>query len=182
MSPCYIRYVEPKRHVRQASIPFRRRQVIASGGTQIGAPVPLIKEQAPKKKSSFLFSPYGVVGKIISKPAGPAPADGLEQLAIIGADGCLRATADASSKWVQKSQGYLYRDTEQALKEKTGEARQQFPEIAVIWVIRCGEQDRQSDLRYTRGGPIVTSTRSCERDCQLLHSRGCRIENGYVRS
>jgi predicted phosphodiesterase len=80
----------------------------------------------------------GVVGKIISKPAsksGPAPADGLERLAIIGADGCLRKTAHASFKWMQKSQGYLYDDTEKALRDKTDEARRQFPDIAVIWVI-----------------------------------------------
>ena len=80
----------------------------------------------------------GVLDTIISKPfsgSGPAPSDGLEQLAIIGADGCLRDAEQASSGWMQMGQGYVYPDTEDELIAKTEDARRQFPDITVIWVI-----------------------------------------------
>jgi 3',5'-cyclic AMP phosphodiesterase CpdA len=80
----------------------------------------------------------GVIGIIIPKPAaGPAgaSADGFERLAIIGGDGCLRDAAHASLPTYQWTQGYLYPDTEEEFKAKTLEARRQFPDIAVIWVI-----------------------------------------------
>jgi predicted phosphodiesterase len=102
------------------------------------------KCEAGGKLFDTIFKKYwasntdGVVATIIPKPfsgPGPPPADGLERLAIIGADGCLRDVADASFKWMQMSQGYVYDDTEKALIAKTEEARRKFPDIVVIWVI-----------------------------------------------
>lgn len=79
---------------------------------------------------------HGVIASIIEKPATASSFDQLERLALVGADGCLRRRADAPMLGAfERSQGFVYPNTLTALKEKTIEARRQFPGITVIWVI-----------------------------------------------
>jgi 3',5'-cyclic AMP phosphodiesterase CpdA len=78
----------------------------------------------------------GVVGKIIPKPATSANTTSpVERLAILGADCCLRSSADASFAWTEKSQGYVHDDTIKALISKTEDARKKHPGIVVVWFI-----------------------------------------------
>lgn len=87
----------------------------------------------------------GVQSILLTKAGNPGHGNSAqpERLAIIGADGCLRDSNDASTptQLFMKGQGRLYPDTLQELIDRTNLARQAAVDVTVVWVVHFPPHD-----------------------------------------